>query len=49
MELNINPEFKELIPPLTPEEYVGLEQNILTHGCRTPIDVCIYASKHYQK
>ena len=33
----INPEFKDLIPPLSTEEYGQLEQNILAHGCRDPI------------
>ena len=33
----INPEFKALIPPLTPDEYAQLEENILAHGCRDPI------------
>ena len=33
----INPEFKDLIPPLTLQEYHQLEQNILAHGCRDPI------------
>ena len=33
----IIPEFQSLIPPLSPEEYTQLEQNILTHGCRDPI------------
>ena len=33
----INREFKDLIPPLTPEEYGQLEQNILSQGCRDPI------------
>ena len=33
----INPEFKDLIPPLSREEYTQLEQNILAHGCRDPI------------
>ena len=33
----IDPEFKSLIPPLSPEEYHQLEQNILTHQCRDPI------------
>lgn len=28
-ELIIDPEFKELIPPLTAEEYSGLEQIII--------------------
>ena len=39
MTLTIDPEFKALIPPLTQEEFDGLEQNILTHGCRVPLDV----------
>ena len=35
--LRIIPEIKELIPPLQPQEYSQLEQNILAHGCRDPI------------
>ena len=31
------PEFMNLIPPLTPKEYGDLEQDILTYGCRNPI------------
>lgn len=30
----INEEFKNLIPPLTDEEYKGLEENIVKEGCR---------------
>jgi len=37
--LKINPEFKNLIPPLTPEEYEGLKQSILKEGCRDSIVV----------
>ena len=33
----ISPEFKALIPPLSPDEYSQLEQNLLAHGCRDPI------------
>ena len=33
----INPEFKDLIPPLTPSEFTQLEQNIQANGCRDPI------------
>ena len=34
----IDPEFKALIPPLSPEEYAQLEQNILSaNKCRDPI------------
>jgi hypothetical protein len=34
-ELIIDPEFKDLIPPLTAEEYAGLKRNIKEHGFRT--------------
>lgn len=33
MKLKIDKEFKELIPPLSDDEYSGLEQNILKNGC----------------
>lgn len=36
-ELLINPEFKKLIPPLTPEEFAQLEQNCLAEGIRDSI------------
>jgi hypothetical protein len=32
--MKINPEFHSLIPPLSPEEYAGLEASILAEGCR---------------
>jgi ParB-like chromosome segregation protein Spo0J len=35
--LKIEPKFKELIPPLTPEEYRGLEELILRDGIRDPL------------
>ena len=31
--LRTHPEFKNLIPPLSSEEYTQLEQNILAQGC----------------
>ena len=34
MKLNIDQEFKSLIPPLTAEELLQLESNILAEGCR---------------
>ena len=34
MKLNVNQEFKELIPPLTAEEFSQLEENILIDGIR---------------
>lgn len=33
-ELTIDPEFKNLIPPLSADEYAQLEQNIIAEGCR---------------
>ncbi len=37
MTIHIDPEFKRLIPPLKPEEYAQLEENILAEGCRDPL------------
>jgi len=37
--LIINPNFKNLIPPLTPEEYSNLENSIKSEGCRDSIVV----------
>lgn len=34
MDLNIDPELKALIPPLTNEEYRLLEESIINEGCR---------------
>ena len=39
MNLSINKEFQDLIPPLSAEELVGLEQSILSDGCREPLIV----------
>lgn len=38
MELKIDPEFKNLIPPLTKDEYEALEQSLLAEGCKHPIE-----------
>lgn len=35
--LNINETFKTLIPPLSEEEYLQLEKNVIDEGCRDPI------------
>lgn len=35
--LSIDAEFKTLIPPLSPEEYAGLEASIVAEGCRDAI------------
>lgn len=37
MALKIDPEFRDLIPPLSTEEYVSLEKSILEEGCREAI------------
>lgn len=37
MTLNIDKEFKALIPPLTEEEHAALELSLLTDGCRDAI------------
>ena len=36
-ELKINPQFKDLIPPLAADELAGLTQSILSQGCRDVI------------
>lgn len=38
-KLNINDKFKNLIPPLSDDEYKQLEDNILRYGCREPLCV----------
>lgn len=37
MNICVDKEFKNLIPPLTAEEYAGLEESILSEGCRDAI------------
>jgi len=37
--LKINPEFKDLIPPLAEEELEGLSQSIQSQGCRDTIKI----------
>ena len=37
MHLKIDPEFQSLIPPLSPDEFRQLEENILKDGCRDPL------------
>jgi hypothetical protein len=36
-EIIIDPEIKNLIPPLSPSEYAGLEASILSEGCRDAV------------
>ena len=40
--LRINPVFRDLIPPLSKEEYQTLEDNLRNEGCREPICVWNY-------
>lgn len=40
MELQINPEFRALIPPLEPSEYQALEESIRGEGIRDNITIC---------
>ena len=39
MSITIDKEFKSLIPPLTADEYAGLEESILSEGCRDALVV----------
>lgn len=39
MKLNINPEFRDLIPRLSADEYKGLEESIIADGCRDALIV----------
>ncbi len=39
MEIQIDKELKSLIPPLSPEEFRQLEENIIAEGCRDPLVV----------
>ena len=36
-QLKIDPEFKDAIQPLAPEELAQLESNIKGNGCRDPL------------
>ena len=36
-ELKTDKEFQNLIPPVTPEEFKGLEDSILAEGCRLEV------------
>ena len=38
-ELKIDPEFRDLIPPLTEEEHKMLEASIVREGCDTPLTI----------
>lgn len=38
-DIRIDPEFAALCPPLSPEEYSGLEESLLSEGCRDALVV----------
>ncbi|MCG3181421.1 MAG: hypothetical protein BIFFINMI_03814 [Phycisphaerae bacterium] len=38
-QIRVDPEFEKLIPPMTPAERAGLEENLLADGCREPLVV----------
>lgn len=42
MALKIDPEFRDLIPPLTEEEYKGLEENILLNGFNPAFPIIVW-------
>jgi hypothetical protein len=42
MLLNIDPEFRDIIPPLTEEEYSGLEENLLTNGFNPAFPIILW-------
>lgn len=50
--MHIDKEFQSLIPPLTAEEYAGLEESILSEGCRDALitwgDVLIDGHNRYE-
>ena len=51
-EMVIDEEFKQLIPPLTEEEYKGLEASIISEGCRDALivwgDILIDGHNRYE-
>lgn len=52
MQITIDTEFKSLIPPLTAEEYAGLEESIIADGCRDALvlwgDILIDGHNRYE-
>ena len=38
-KIRIHPEFRDLLKPLSDEEYKTLEQSIVTEGCKHPIEI----------
>ena len=50
-QLNIDPEFKNLIRPLRREEYRQLELNLVMEGCCHRLDLCepTWAPQHLRR
>lgn len=52
MNIVIDREFRDLIPPLTPDEYEGLERSIVADGCRDALvlwgDILIDGHNRYE-
>ena len=52
MNIHIDPEFKNLIPSLTQDEYAGLEESIVNEGCRDAIvlwkDIIVDGHNRYE-
>lgn len=52
MNIVIDREFRDLIPPLMPEEYEGLERSIVADGCRDALvlwgDILIDGHNRYE-
>jgi len=46
MDLIIDPEFRDLIPPLTEEEYNSLEENLLTNGFNPAFPVIVWKGQN---
>lgn len=38
-DLKIDPDFQKLIPPMSPDEYKGLEENLIANGCEDALVV----------
>lgn len=46
IELKIDPEFRDLIPPLTEEEYQGLEKNLLENGFNPAFPILVWKGQN---
>ena len=46
MEFIIDAEFRDLIPPLTEEEYQGLEKNLLENGFNPAFPILVWKGQN---